>query len=71
MAAVDSTPDRIRIHYRRLPDREEIFDQRLLERRPDCVVTFLESTAAREPLVMNLAQLFERIWAKYWLLVGQ
>ena len=50
---MDSTPDRIRIHYRRLPDREEIFDQRLLERRPDCVVTFLESTAAREPLVIG------------------
>jgi predicted RNA-binding protein associated with RNAse of E/G family len=50
---VHSTPDRVRIHYRRLPDREEIFDQRLLERRPDCVVTFLERTAAREPLVIG------------------
>lgn len=53
MAAVDSTPDRIRIHYWRLPDREDIFDQRLLERRPDCVVTFLESTPARESLLIG------------------
>lgn len=53
MAAVDSTPDRIRIHYRRLPDREEIFDQRLLERRPGCVVTFLENRAVRKPLLIG------------------
>ncbi|MGH7553840.1 MAG: DUF402 domain-containing protein [Longimicrobiales bacterium] len=33
-----------------MPDREQVFDQRLLRRRPDCVVTLLESTPQREPL---------------------
>lgn len=31
--------DRVRIHYRRLPDHEEIFDQRIVLERADVIVT--------------------------------
>jgi len=33
------TSDRVRIHYRRLPDHEEIFDQRIVVERADVIVT--------------------------------
>jgi Uma2 family endonuclease len=54
-------------------------DARVIERwNPERETPTIVSTTltwrpfgAREPLVMNLAQLFERIWAKYWLLVGR
>ena len=32
-------PERVLIHYRRLPDHEEIFDQRIVLRREDVIVT--------------------------------
>jgi predicted RNA-binding protein associated with RNAse of E/G family len=47
---VASTPERVRIHYRRPPDREEIFEQTVLARTAACVVTFLESARIRQPL---------------------
>ena len=45
-----STTERIRIHYRRPPDREEVFDQRLVFRSEPGIVTFLERTDAGSPL---------------------
>jgi predicted RNA-binding protein associated with RNAse of E/G family len=47
---VASTPERVRIHYRRPPDREEIFEQRVVEWRSDCVVTLLESARLERPM---------------------
>jgi len=48
---VDSTADpSVRIHYRRLPDRLDVFTQRLVHRAPDVVVTLLEDTPMARPL---------------------
>jgi predicted RNA-binding protein associated with RNAse of E/G family len=33
---------RVRIHYRRLPDREQIFDQRVVHERDDVIVTLTD-----------------------------
>jgi predicted RNA-binding protein associated with RNAse of E/G family len=41
---------RVAIHYRRLPDREQVFDQLMLEETPDHVVTFLDSTEIPGPV---------------------
>lgn len=43
----------VTIHYRRPPDRLQVFEQQVLERRPDCVVTFLERSALGAPMVLN------------------
>jgi hypothetical protein len=51
---VVSTPDQVRIHYLRPPDRVEIFHQRVIHRAPDCVVTLLASVAMAKP--MRIAQ---------------
>lgn len=53
------TPDLIRIHYWRSPDRVTTFEQRLLERRTDCVVTLLEQTPARDPLIVTGTPILE------------
>lgn len=45
-----STAETVRIHYRRPPDREEIFVQRLVYREPSCVVTLLERTSLARPV---------------------
>ena len=45
-----SPTDRVRIHYRRLPDHEEIFDQRIVLERPDVIVTVTEPLDLLEPL---------------------
>jgi predicted RNA-binding protein associated with RNAse of E/G family len=50
---VASTTDTVRIHYHRPPDRHDVFGQRLLERTPDCVVTFMERTPLAAPVVVN------------------
>ncbi|MDP9348291.1 MAG: hypothetical protein M3P24_04000, partial [Gemmatimonadota bacterium] len=41
---------RVRIHYRRLPDREQVFEQALVEDAGEYVVTLLESAALRSPV---------------------
>lgn len=43
----------ITIRYRRPPDRLQVFEQQVLERRPDCVVTFLERSPLGAPMVLN------------------
>jgi predicted RNA-binding protein associated with RNAse of E/G family len=40
----------VEIHYRRLPDREDVFRQRVLEEAEDCVVTLLERAELRRPV---------------------
>lgn len=45
--------DRIRIRYRRPPDREQIFEQRLVVRRPDVVVTLLEHAPLSRPSTVD------------------
>jgi predicted RNA-binding protein associated with RNAse of E/G family len=47
---VASTAEHVRIHYRRPPDREEIFEQAVLARTAECVVTFLPRAGVKKPL---------------------
>jgi uncharacterized protein len=52
-----STTDRlgaaVRIRYRRPPDREQVFEQRLVARTDLCVVTLLERTPLRAPMIID------------------
>ncbi|HEX6924863.1 MAG TPA: DUF402 domain-containing protein [Longimicrobiaceae bacterium] len=41
---------RVTIHYRRPPDRIQVFDQLVLERTPDCTVTFLPEAELPRPV---------------------
>ncbi|MEX2467860.1 MAG: hypothetical protein WD995_13205, partial [Gemmatimonadota bacterium] len=41
---------RVRIHYRRIPDREQIFDQRVVAVEDDTVVTFAEAAPLDRPV---------------------
>ena len=50
---MDSTAETVRIHYHRPPDRDDVFVQRLLERSPRCLVTFMEGTPLRSPVVVD------------------
>lgn len=43
----------VQIHYRRPPDREEIFVQTLVHRSPEVVVTLLERTPLRRPVMVD------------------
>jgi predicted RNA-binding protein associated with RNAse of E/G family len=45
-----SATDRVLIHYRRLPDDEQIFDQRVVLERADVIVTVTEPLAFPQPL---------------------
>lgn len=45
--------ERVVIHYHRPPDRDERFEQIVLERTPQCVVTLLECAAVRRPIVID------------------
>ncbi len=54
-----STADTVRIHYRRPPDREELFVQRLVHRTADCVVTFLDRTPLARPLLVQGSVILE------------
>lgn len=42
--------EEVTIHYRRPPDREDLFVQRLIERTPEVVVTFMERTPLARPV---------------------
>lgn len=44
------SPGRVRIHYLRPPDREQVFDQQVVLERPDVVVTLAEAIALPEPV---------------------
>lgn len=45
-----SAGDRVRIHYRRLPDNEQIFDQRIVLARPDVIVTVTDPMTLPAPM---------------------
>ncbi|MDZ7778699.1 MAG: DUF402 domain-containing protein [Gemmatimonadota bacterium] len=40
----------VRIHYRRVPDHVEVFEQRVVENDGDCIVTLAPSTPLRRPI---------------------
>ena len=42
--------DVVTIHYRRPPDREEIFEQPVVDDDGDCVVTYLPSAKVKKPM---------------------
>lgn len=44
---------RVRIHYRRLPDHERIFDQRVVSERDDVIVTLSEPLELDEPMTVD------------------
>lgn len=48
-----SAGDSVRIHYRRLPDHERIFDQRVVLERDDVIVTLSERLALAEPMTLD------------------
>jgi predicted RNA-binding protein associated with RNAse of E/G family len=56
---VASTPERVRIHYHRPPDREEVFEQRVIAWTPDCVVTLLERARLDRPMRIDGAVALE------------
>jgi hypothetical protein len=45
-----SASDRVRIHYRRLPDGDQIFDQRVVLERADVIVTVTDPMDLPKPL---------------------
>ena len=45
-----SASDRVRIHYRRLPDGDQIFDQRVVLERADVIVTVTDPLHLSKPL---------------------
>ena len=49
----------IRIRYRRPPDREQLFEQRLIARERDVVVTLLEAAAVERASVVDGAVILE------------
>lgn len=50
----------IRIHYRRPPDDEQVFDQRELYRDDDVVVTFVDYTLMSKPSLVEGRTILER-----------
>ncbi|HUP51205.1 MAG TPA: DUF402 domain-containing protein [Longimicrobiales bacterium] len=62
-----SPTDRVRIHYRRLPDHEEIFDQRVVLERPDVIVTVTGPLDLSGPLCAGEEVLLEPGARAVWL----
>ncbi len=52
--------DRVRIHYRRLPDREQIFDQRVVLERDDVIVTLTDPMSLELPMLIDGAAALEQ-----------
>ena len=48
-----SAYDRVRIYYQRLPDQEEIFNQRLVLERDDVIVTVTDPLSLPEPITVD------------------
>ena len=61
--------DNVEIHYRRLPDRMEVFEQVVVERNDEYVVTFLPASPARRPAMVDGEVMLETgsplIWFTY------
>jgi predicted RNA-binding protein associated with RNAse of E/G family len=69
---------RVSIHYRRLPDRTQIFEQVVLEETPEVTVTFLEAAALPRNVVSDDDVLLEPgapvVWFTYperWYDIGR
>jgi predicted RNA-binding protein associated with RNAse of E/G family len=58
---------RARIHYRRLPDHEEIFDQRIVLERPDVIVTVTDPLDLPRPVLDGARVLLESGSRAVWL----
>jgi predicted RNA-binding protein associated with RNAse of E/G family len=56
---VASTHDQVCIYYRRPPDREQIFHQRVIHRTPHCVVTLLTHAEIAAPIVIAEREVLE------------
>ncbi len=54
-----SATQRVRIHYRRLPDNDRIYDQRVVHERDDVVVTISEPGAISAPVLVGGAPVLE------------
>lgn len=68
----------VAIHYRRLPDRNRVFEQIVIEERPEYVVTFLEAADLPRPVVVNGRTVLEPgapvVWFTYpgrWYDIGR
>ena len=59
--------DRVRIHYRRLPDHEEIFDQRIVLERADVIVTLTDPLSLTRPVRVDGATVLESGARAVWL----
>jgi hypothetical protein len=59
----------VRIHYRRLPDREQLFEQAVLEDAGEYVVTFLEAAQLPRPVMAGGRVVLEPgapvVWTTY------
>lgn len=59
----------VSIHYRRLPDRLEVFSQQVVARESDHVVTFLEAATVPKPVEVGGAVVLEPgapvVWLTY------
>jgi predicted RNA-binding protein associated with RNAse of E/G family len=59
----------VRIHYRRLPDRERIFDQRVVAERDDVIITLSEPLELPEPILFDGTVMLEEgslaLWFTY------
>jgi predicted RNA-binding protein associated with RNAse of E/G family len=53
------SPARVRIHYRRIPDREQIFDQRVVLERDDVIVTLTDPMQIDSPMLIDGAPALE------------
>jgi len=56
---VDSTTDVVRIHYRRLPDREDEYVQRVIARTDAGIVTFTDRAPLPAPVMIHGAPALE------------
>jgi predicted RNA-binding protein associated with RNAse of E/G family len=57
---------RVRIHYRRLPDREQIFDQRVVLQRDDVIVTLTDPMEIEAPMLIAGESALERGSRAVW-----
>lgn len=52
-----SGEDRVLIHYRRLPDHERTFDQRVVRERDDVIITLSEPLELAEPMTSDAGEI--------------
>ncbi len=61
-----SAPPRVRIHYLRPPDREQLFEQVVVHEDPEVIVTLAESVSYDPPLVIDGAVALENGSPAVW-----